>query len=175
MPRRRPDGIRQPIAPRRHGSHADPLDAPTTTTTTRRHKPPPRHPQNTHARARPRIPELHRATTLRPKRKQLVRGIDVDDIDARNVAAAAVAIAGIRQTKGRHEPPLVEVEAVHLVARRPKVRIARRKVVGERPPKFRDPRAVVKPALRVQLDRAVGLEVYGFGPVVREDLFCDDR
>ena len=173
MPRRRPDGIRQPIAPRRHGSHADPLDGPTTPT--RRHKPPPRHPQNTHARARPRIPELHRATTLRPKRKQLVRGIDVDDIDARNVAAAA-AIVGIRQTEGRHEPPLVEVEAVHLVARRPKVRIARRKVVRERPPKFRDPRAVVKPALRVQLDRAVGLEVYGFGPVVREDLFFfDDR
>jgi hypothetical protein len=97
---------------------------------------------------------LGRRGALEPEGEQLVCGVDVDGIDAEDVVRVVL------QGEGCHEAPLVEVEAVYFVSGSGEERVAGGEVVRKRAAEARDACAVVEPALGVQLNCAVILEVY---------------
>ena len=100
-----------------------------------------------------------------PKRQQLVHRIDVDTVDPED----RVALVCVEHERVQ-EPSLLEIEPVYLVPRRRDEGVAGRVVIGDGPPETGDARPVVEAALRVQLDRAVVLEVDRLCPVVGQYL-----
>jgi hypothetical protein len=101
-----------------------------------------------------------------------VSRIDIYGIDTGDGARAAAIIVGgpLAENEGAQVTPLFQVQTVHLVAGRTKERIATGEMVGEGPAKARQPRAVMKATLGVQLDGAVGLQMQRLCPVVGKDL-----
>jgi hypothetical protein len=93
-----------------------------------------------------------------------MRWVDVDRVHSGHGAPAG--IIGAAEDKGVQEAALLQIETVHLVSGRTEERVAAGKMVSERTAKARYSCAVVKAALRVQLDSAVGLQMERLCPVV---------
>ena len=96
---------------------------------------------------------MHSTVPLDTEGQELMRGIDVDNIHARDRRVVLLVL----ERQRRHEPSKFEVEAVDLITRRREVRVAGGEVVRQRSPEPRYSRAVVEAALGVELDRAVVL------------------